>query len=62
MKYAKQVMRMSELKKMGFPEAYLMRAYRQRGQKFARKIDGTKENSPIIFDTEEFDKWRIANP
>lgn len=62
MKYAKQVMRMSELKKMGFPEAYLMRAYRTPRQTFARKIDGTKQNSPIIFDTEEFDKWRIRNP
>ena len=62
MRYKKPVMRLNELKMMGFPEAYLMRAYRSRGQRFARKIDATKANSPIIFDTEEFDKWRIANP
>ena len=62
MTYKKPVMRLSELQKMGFPREYLFKAYRTRGQKFARKIDATKTNSPIIFDTEEFDKWRIATP
>ena len=62
MTYKKPVMRLSELQKMGFPKEYLFRADRSKGQKFARKINGTKTNSPIIFDTEEFDKWRIANP
>ena len=38
MEYPKPVMRMSELKKMGFPEEYLLRAYRTRGQAFAFKV------------------------
>lgn len=62
MTYKAQVMKTSELMKMGFSYEYLMRAYRIRGQKFARKMDGTKKNSPIIFDTEEFEKWRLRNP
>lgn len=62
MTYPKPIMRMTELEKMGFPREYLLRAYRTKNQNFARKINGTKPNSPIIFDTEEFDKWRIRNP
>lgn len=62
MNYSKPIMRMTELQKLGFPRAYLMRAYHTRGQKFARKIDGTKDNSPIIFEVEGFEKWRINNP
>ena len=49
MKYAKKVMRKSELCEMGFPEEFLDSAYRE----------SYKKNSPIIFDTEEFDKWRL---
>ena len=59
MQYPKAVMRMQELVKMGFPETFLMAAYRSRGQTFAQKKDPNKSNSPILFDTEEFDKWRI---
>lgn len=62
MTYKKPVMRLTELEKMGFSREYLLRAYRTKNQNFARKMDGTKSNSPIIFDTEEFDKWRIRNP
>ncbi len=61
MTYAKKVMRLTELEKDGFPKEYLMRAYRSKGQTFARKINPAARNSPIIFDTEEFDKWRIKN-
>ena len=59
MQYAKPVMRMQELVKMGFPETLLMAAYRSRGQTFAQKKDPNKSNSPILFDTEEFEKWRM---
>lgn len=59
MEYAKPVMKMSELKAMGFPDEFLMYAYRFKGQRFAWKMNPTKINSPICFDTEEFDKWRI---
>lgn len=60
MKYPKPIMRMKELTKMGFPEKFLLEAYRTMGQTFAQKIDPLATNSPIIFDTEEFEKWRMA--
>ena len=57
MKYEKQVMKIKELVAMGFPKEMLMNAYRYPGQRFAQKIDPAKKNSPIVFNTEEFDKW-----
>jgi hypothetical protein len=57
MEYPKPVMKMGELVKMGFPRSFLDEAYRERGQDFAQK--GAKKNSPIFFDTERFEKWRI---
>lgn len=59
MDYPKPIMKMSELKKMGFPEEYLLYAYRSRNQRFASKINPTKKNSAIIFDTLGFDLWRL---
>ena len=59
MKYPKEIMRKSELVEMGFPEEFLDRAYRCRGQTFAQKIDPTKKNSPLIFDTGGFEQWRL---
>lgn len=57
MEYPKSVMKMGELVKMGFPRSFLDEAYRERGQDFAQK--GAKKNSPIFFDTELFEKWRV---
>ncbi len=57
MEYPKPVMKMGELVKMGFPRSFLDEAYRERGQDFAQK--GDKKNSPIFFDTELFEKWRV---
>ena len=59
MEYPKKVMRMTELAELGFPKEFLMRAYRVRGQTFAQKINPTKSNSAIMFDTENFEKWRM---
>lgn len=59
MKYPKEIMRKSDLVEMGFPEEFLDRAYRCRGQTFAQKIDPSKKNSPMIFDTGGFEKWRL---
>ncbi len=58
MTYPKQVMKMSELQKMGFPRDFLLYAYRRKGQNYARKATPAI-NSPILFDTEEFEKWRL---
>ena len=57
MEYPKQIMKLSELKNMGFPVPLLMEAYRDPKQTFATKIDPAKPNSTIIFDTVGFDKW-----
>lgn len=57
MEFPKQIMKMSELKKLGFPILLLMEAYRDPKQNFATKIDPSKPNSTIIFDTVGFDKW-----
>lgn len=55
--FPKKIMRMSELKDMGFPEEYLLRAYRSIGQTFATKLNPYKQNSPIIFDTVGLNEW-----
>lgn len=59
MEYPKPVMRLTELQKMGFSKEYLMKAYRSKDQVFAWKIDMTKGNSPILFDTKQFEQYRI---
>jgi len=57
MEYPKQIMNISELKCMGFPKALLLEAYRDPKQGFATKVNPSKPNSTIIFDTDGFDKW-----
>lgn len=57
MKYPRQIMKISDLEQMGFPKEYLLRAYHSRGQTFATKMNPAKPNSPIIFNTEGFDRW-----
>lgn len=59
-KYPKKFMRMAELKKMGFPEEYLLRVYRTKNQKVATKTSPLKHGSALIFDTVELEKFRIA--
>ena len=61
MEYPKKIMRIKELKQMGFAEKLLLNAYRIPGQRFAMKENFLKPNSPIIFDTDEFEKWRLKN-
>lgn len=59
MEYPKQVMRLRELMKLGFPEEFLMNAYRNKEQRFAWKMDMTRKNSPIIFDTSGLEEYRL---
>lgn len=56
MNYPKPLMRMSELKEMGFPEEFLREAYAKGG--IAHRLSPDKYNSPIMFDTEELEKYR----
>lgn len=56
MEYPKPVMKISELKKMGFPEQWLLSVfYVTKG--IAWKT-GTAPNCPIVFDTEALEKYR----
>lgn len=57
MDYPKQIMKLSELKAMGFPEEWLLRIYRSRGQQVAWKMSA-KQNAPILFDTEALERVR----
>jgi hypothetical protein len=60
MKYPNQIMRLSELLKMGYSKQFLLEIYATKGQKIAWKNNPGK-NSPIYFDTEELEKIREAN-
>lgn len=62
MEYRKPFMRKMELvTEYGLPEVLLDRAYRTKGQTFAQKLNPLGRNSPILFDTAEFEKWRLAD-
>lgn len=61
MEYPKKLMTITELKKLGFAERFLREAYRLPGQRFAMKQNMLKVKSPIVFDTDEFEKWRMKN-
>lgn len=59
MEYPKRIMKISELIGMGFTRDMLMNAYRVKGQIFAWKMNPGRKTSTILFDTEEFEKWRM---
>ncbi len=59
MQYPYKVMRIRDLEKLGFPREYLLAIFRQRNQKIAWKT-GNKPNCPILFDTDELEKYRKA--
>ena len=61
MEYPKAIMRVKELEEMGYPREYLFRAYYSRNQDFAWKQNPMKSNSPVLFDTEKFEKWRLKD-
>ena len=61
MDYPKPFMSKNELIKMGLSEKYLYRAIAVPGQRFAFKENPANKNSPIKFDTVEFEKWRIKD-
>lgn len=59
MTYPKPFMSLQELSEFtGFSEEYLQEIYRRKDNDFAGKLDPTKKNSKIFFDTEKFDQWR----
>lgn len=60
MNYPKPIMRKTELEKMGFPKEFLLTAARSRSQTFAWKMNPAKRNSPLMFDTEGLEKYRLS--
>lgn len=59
--YPARYMRKSEILEMKNPllgENVLERAVMYAPENVVRKIDPRKKNSPFVFDTEEFEKWR----
>lgn len=54
-------MNMSELRRMGIAESFLRLAYSDEKQNFAWKANPTKENSPILYDTEGLEKYRLSH-
>ena len=60
MDYPKAVMRISELKKMGFPDEWLRYVYRMQGNRQIAWKMGQGDNSPILFDTAALEKFRKA--
>lgn len=59
MQYPKPFMRISELTRLGISKQMLLNAYREKGQRFAQKISPEKKKSAIVFETAEFEKWRM---
>ncbi len=60
MEYPKSVMSKSELMQMGFTRTYLDRVSRVKGQTFAFRMNPAKSNSPLMFDTAGFEKFRLS--
>ena len=60
MTYPKKIMKISELKKMGFSDKELRAIYRMPGQKVVYKMNPFKRNSHLVIDTEELEKYRIS--
>lgn len=56
MEYPKEVMSLSELRKMGFPPGILYQAACARGSGSFKSGNGGK-TSPWYFKTKDFDKW-----
>lgn len=59
MTYPKPVMTLQELKKMGFPEKWLLKLYRVNNNGLAWKA-GNHKNNKILFDVERLEKIRLA--
>lgn len=58
MQYEKKIMSFQELRKMGFSRRQLEKAFNSPNNTFASRVSPEKPKSKIMFDTEEFEKWR----
>lgn len=56
MVYEKKIMKAAELYRLGVPRATINLAIKQK-KPFVRRANPLVQNSPIMVDTEEFEKW-----
>ena len=56
--YPQKIMSKKQLMNMGFSERYLLRAAASPRQTFACRQNPFNKTSPLIFDTDGFEKWR----
>lgn len=62
MNYPSNIMtRKALITQVGFTEAYLMRAFSTPGQTFAWRENPLNKHSPIMFDTDGLEKWRLED-
>lgn len=62
MQYKKKIMRASELEKeYGYAKSSISRLIHMPGQTFAFKLHPERRNSPVLIDTERFERWRQRN-
>lgn len=60
MLYPEKIMRASALEEyLGMSRGTLARLVHFPGQKFAFKLYPEKRNSPVLIDTEAYEKWRV---
>lgn len=57
--YPKRVMKVYELMELGYAKEFLMGAFHSPKQTFAWKINPMAKNSPILFDTDGLEEYRI---
>lgn len=57
MNYPKLIMKQTELLNEGFTKEFLLKAYKKGG--IAWKADPLKPNSPVLYDTQALEKFRL---
>lgn len=55
--FPKPFMKLSELMRMGLPEELLLRAYRDKTQTFATRVNPAAGRSHIVFETAGLAEW-----
>lgn len=57
MVFPKKFMKTGELRALGFSKELLRRAYGDKGQRFATKVNPAKRTSAIMYDTDGLNAW-----
>ena len=61
MEYPKKIMKATEIERTyGYSRGSISRLIHYPGQKFAFKLHPESRNSPVLIETEKFERWRQA--